>query len=126
MWMLVCSDRYFMATISNAPYANLALLRKRQGLSIEQIATATKINVRYLRAIEAGDWSALPEGVYRRSYVRQYLAAIDSDAEMPDLPEAEPHLAEEAPAAGGWLSRLGAILARGSHPRASGSKHAAT
>ena len=100
-----------MATISDAPYANLALLRKRQGLSIEQIASSTKINVRYLKAIEAGDWSELPEGVYRRSYMRQYLAAIASDADVPEFPSNE--LEDQHPGAStsGWFARLWAKLA---------------
>ncbi len=48
-------------------------------MSLGQIAASTKIRVYYLRAIENGEIEKLPEGVYARSYVRQYARAIDYD-----------------------------------------------
>lgn len=100
-----------MAAKSEARYADLAALRARRGLSIEQIAKLTKISSRYLKAIEAGEWNELPDGVYRRSYLRQYLAAIDcEDAALGDLPLPESEVVI-GPAAPGWFGRLCARLA---------------
>jgi len=56
----------------------LATIRHR-GLSLEQIAQATKISVRSLEAIERGDSRELPGGIYTTSYLRQYARAIDYD-----------------------------------------------
>lgn len=51
--------------------------RKAKDLSLLQIAAATKINVRYLEAIECAAFHKLPGGVYTESYIRQYARAID-------------------------------------------------
>jgi hypothetical protein len=51
--------------------------RIAKGLSLTQIATATKINVRYLEAIEHGAFQQLPGGVYTESYIRQYSRVVD-------------------------------------------------
>ena len=61
-----------------ASSSRLAELRCRLGITLEEIADATKINVRYLRAIETGRLEELPGGVYRTSYVRQYSEQIMS------------------------------------------------
>ena len=57
----------------------LANIRKNRGVSLEQIAAATKISVRSLDAIERGDFGKLPGGIYNTSYIRQYARAIDYD-----------------------------------------------
>ncbi|MGD0359478.1 MAG: helix-turn-helix domain-containing protein [Bryobacteraceae bacterium] len=57
----------------------LATIRRNRGISLEQIAESTKINIRSLRAIEGGDFKKLPGGVYNTSYIRQYAKAIDFD-----------------------------------------------
>jgi cytoskeletal protein RodZ len=57
----------------------LANIRRNRGISLEQIAAATKIGVRALDAIERGDFSKLPGGIYNTSYIRQYARAIDYD-----------------------------------------------
>jgi len=56
---------------------DLARLRERKGISLRQIADSTKISLRFLEAIERGDFSQLPGGIYDRSYIRQYARAID-------------------------------------------------
>jgi cytoskeletal protein RodZ len=60
----------------------LAQHRKRNGVTLAQIAESTKISVRFLRAIEAEDFSHLPGGIFARSYIRQYAAAIGFDEEQ--------------------------------------------
>jgi cytoskeleton protein RodZ len=57
----------------------LATIRRNRGISLEQIAAATKISVRSLEAIERGDYRKLPGGIYTTSYLRQYARAIDYD-----------------------------------------------
>ena len=57
----------------------LATIRRNRGISLEQIAEATKISVRSLRAIEGGEFQKLPGGIYNTSYIRQYARAIDFD-----------------------------------------------
>jgi cytoskeletal protein RodZ len=50
--------------------------RKRKGVSLEQIADATKISIRFLRAIEAEEFDKLPGGIFTTSYLRQYASAV--------------------------------------------------
>ena len=57
----------------------LATIRRNRGISLEQIAAATKISVRSLEAIERGDFKKLPGGIYNTNYIRQYARAIDYD-----------------------------------------------
>src|SRR6478672_5055441 len=57
----------------------LATIRRNRGMSLEQIANATKISVRSLEAIERGDFRKLPGGIYNTSYIKQYARAIDYD-----------------------------------------------
>jgi cytoskeletal protein RodZ len=57
----------------------LATIRRNRGISLEQIAEATKIGIRSLEAIERGDFRKLPGGIYTTSYLRQYARAIDYD-----------------------------------------------
>jgi len=57
----------------------LATIRRNRGISLQQIADATKISVRSLDAIEQGEFRKLPGGIYNTSYIRQYARAIDYD-----------------------------------------------
>ena len=61
---------------------DLACLRRNKGLTLRGIAEQTRISLRYLEAIEAGDTSCLPGGVYNNSYLRQYARAIDYDEDI--------------------------------------------
>lgn len=60
---------------------NLSALRHQKGISLSQIAEATKIGVRYLDAIEREQFGRLPGGIYNISYIRQYAKAIEINAE---------------------------------------------
>src|SRR5580698_5871991 len=53
--------------------------RQKKGISLESIAASTKLSVRQLEAIESGDFSRLPGGIYNTNYIRQYARAIDFD-----------------------------------------------
>lgn len=70
-----------MAATTQLP-SDLTALRQQRGLSLEQIAQVTKIRASWLRAIEEGRWEELPEGIYRRSYIRQYARETGADAAL--------------------------------------------
>ncbi|NQW05669.1 MAG: helix-turn-helix domain-containing protein [Acidobacteria bacterium] len=53
--------------------------RERQGISLRQIATSTKISVVALEALERGDFSQLPGGIFSRSFVRSYAIEVGLD-----------------------------------------------
>jgi cytoskeleton protein RodZ len=57
----------------------LASTRQKKAISLEQISETTKIGIRSLQAIEAGEFQKLPGGVYSTSYIRQYARAIEFD-----------------------------------------------
>jgi len=62
---------------------DLIAIRQKKGVSLQDIATATKIGVNYLQAIEDGEFSKLPGGIYSTSYIRQYAQAVDcNEAEL--------------------------------------------
>ena len=50
--------------------------REQRKVSIEAICEQTKVSPRHLRALEAGEYSELPGGVFRKGIVRSYLAAL--------------------------------------------------
>ena len=56
--------------------ARLRAARESKGVSLQQIAAASKINVSLLKGLERGDVSRWPKGLYRRSYLRDYLRAV--------------------------------------------------
>jgi cytoskeletal protein RodZ len=93
--------------------------RKKRGISLAAIAAATKINSRYLEAIESGRFDRLPGDVYARNYIRQYAKAIQYEEDAL-LQEYVSTLPREAPAAAprpeclpwlGWAWRAARFLA---------------
>jgi cytoskeletal protein RodZ len=50
--------------------------RRGAGLSLDEIATLTKVPARHLDALEQGRVAELPRGVYRRSILRTYASAV--------------------------------------------------
>jgi len=55
--------------------------REMRGVSLEEISTATKISIRFLQAIENGELSKLPGGIFTRSFVRTYARYLGLDEE---------------------------------------------
>ena len=53
--------------------------RERQNVSLAQIAEATKVAASLFAALERGDCSRWPGGVYNRAFVRGYAAAVQLD-----------------------------------------------
>jgi cytoskeleton protein RodZ len=71
--------------------------RERRKISIEKICEETKVAVRHLRALEAGEYSSLPGGVFRKGIVRSYIAALGLD-ETPWMERYEASLRESGDA----------------------------
>src|SRR6266852_5678023 len=55
--------------------------RERRGVSLRQIANATKISVAALEALERNDISRLPGGIFGRAFVRSYAIEVGLDPE---------------------------------------------
>src|SRR3982751_3501208 len=55
--------------------------RERRGLSLRQIATATKISNLTLEALERNDISRLPGGIFSRAFVRSFALEVGLDPE---------------------------------------------
>lgn len=53
--------------------------RERRGLTLEQIASETKIPQRHLEALEHENLAAVPSGFYRRAEIRAYARAVNLD-----------------------------------------------
>ena len=57
-------------------------LREERGVSLRQIADATKISVSALEALERNDISRLPGGIFSRAFVRAYATEVGLDPEQ--------------------------------------------
>jgi len=55
--------------------------RERRGISLRQIANATKISIAALEALERNDISRLPGGIFSRAFVRSYAVEVGLDPE---------------------------------------------
>lgn len=53
--------------------------RERQGLSLEQIASRTRIQQRHLQALEEEDFARLPAKVFVKGFVRSYARSLGLD-----------------------------------------------
>ena len=101
--------------------------RELRQISLREIAEATKINLRYLDALERDDFRHLPGGVFNKGFVRAYAqfigidpetmvtAYLDEDrrqqakvARTAPLPQAEPDPDVPAPSLGArvWLTAI--------------------
>jgi hypothetical protein len=60
-----------------------ALRRERElrEIGLREIANATKINLRYLEALEQGRFDILPGGVFNKGFIRAYARFIGADGE---------------------------------------------
>ena len=54
----------------------LQAAREERGLTLDQVAGATHIRLRYLQAMEAGDFEALPSRLQVKGFLRSYASYL--------------------------------------------------
>jgi cytoskeletal protein RodZ len=68
----------------------LRAAREAQGMSLEDVATRTRIPTRHLESLEASEWHKLPASTYSMGFAKSYAAAIGLDrTEIGDALRAE-------------------------------------
>ena len=55
--------------------------RERRGISLSDVAVATRVSLRYLSALEESRFAELPGGVFSKGIVRSYANCCGLDAE---------------------------------------------
>lgn len=50
--------------------------RLERGINLREVAEQTRITMRHLEAIEAGDYKALPGGIFNKSFIKSYARYI--------------------------------------------------
>ena len=55
--------------------------REMRSVSLDEIASATRIQVKFLAAMEAEQWDRLPGGVFNRGFVRAVAHYLGLDEE---------------------------------------------
>ena len=58
---------------------NFKHARESLGLTLQQIATETRIGTRFLEAIEKEEFHLLPGGIFSRGFVRSYAERLRMD-----------------------------------------------
>ncbi len=71
--------------------------RLQQGLDLQQLSQTTKIGTRMLQAMEQNDFSKLPGGVFTRSFIRQYAAALGMEPNALDEQVSNLQIASDEP-----------------------------
>jgi Helix-turn-helix domain/Domain of unknown function (DUF4115) len=62
--------------------SSLREARERQGLELDDVVDATLIRARYLEALEQERFDLLPEGFYRRSFLRRYAQFLGLNGDI--------------------------------------------
>ncbi|MBM7572094.1 helix-turn-helix domain-containing protein [Aquibacillus albus] len=62
--------------------ARLKEAREQKSLTLEDIQKITKIQTRYLQAIEKGNFEVMPGNFYVRAFVKEYATAVDLDPDQ--------------------------------------------
>ena len=65
--------------------------RQRKNLSLTEVAAITKVGASHFAALERGDCSRWPGGVYNRAFIRAYAQAVGLDADETAAEFAECH-----------------------------------
>src|SRR5262245_1976982 len=61
--------------------SHLHALRERHGVSLEELAQSTRISQRFLEALEADEFAALPAGPFAKGFIRSYCQALNEPDE---------------------------------------------
>lgn len=80
--------------------ARLKEAREAKGLSLESLQETTKIQKRYLEAIEQGNFHILPGKFYARAFIKEYATAVGLDAKelLEEYKEEIPNTEEDSTA----------------------------
>jgi cytoskeleton protein RodZ len=78
------------AKVDMSAGAQLRVAREAVGLSVEDVASKLKLSARQIAAIEAEDWSALPERTFTRGFFRSYARLVGIDERLIDQNFARP------------------------------------
>src|SRR2546425_4349546 len=62
--------------------ASFKKARESRGVSLNQIATETRISTRFLTAIENEEFSLLPGGIFNRGFVRTFAEKVGLDPDQ--------------------------------------------
>ena len=62
--------------------ARLRQERERQNMTLDQVAAATKIGTRMLKALEEDHFDQLPGGIFNKGFVRAYARHLSMDEEQ--------------------------------------------
>ena len=62
--------------------ARLKRERERQNMTLDQVATATKIGTRMLKALEDEHFDQLPGGIFNKGFVRAYARHLSLDEDQ--------------------------------------------
>ncbi|WP_420177792.1 helix-turn-helix domain-containing protein [Kerstersia gyiorum] len=62
--------------LAGMPGAVLRRAREAQGLSLEEVSAHIRFSVAQLRALESGQWNALPKGLPLRGMVKAYARQV--------------------------------------------------
>jgi cytoskeleton protein RodZ len=66
--------------MSSTPFGeHLKREREMRGVSLEEVAAATRISPRFLEAIEKEHWDELPGGVFNRGFIRAIARFLGLD-----------------------------------------------
>ena len=63
--------------------------RENLDLSIEEVASKSLINIKYIKAIESGDYSDFPSEGFSRAYFRKYATFLNLKLDFPAIYETE-------------------------------------
>ena len=72
-------DEIIEPTVSSSAGERLRLAREEKGLSLEELASQTRIPLRHLQSLEQGDWSRLPAPTYTIGFAKSYASAVGLD-----------------------------------------------
>jgi cytoskeleton protein RodZ len=67
-------------SLSDKPGAQLALMREKNGHSLEYVASKLHLRVRVIELLEADAYDDMPEPVFIKGYLRAYAHLLDMDA----------------------------------------------